>query len=231
MKLTINNLTKKYNKTLILDNVNYTFESNKIYTILGNNGIGKTTLFNCIANKTSYKGNILLDNEKIEMSNLGYVLSESNLPPFLTGRELVDFYLDINYEQMEDDRDTDDFLDEYLIEEESRDKLLKEYSQGMKNKMSMLLNLIASPKITLLDEPLISLDLHASKHMKDILKKNKKNSVTILSTHILEIALELSDEIIVLSNKKLNKIETKNKTKKQLEEAVLEILSGDKNVR
>lgn len=229
MELAIKNLTKKYNKDIILEDVSYTFEGNKIYTILGNNGVGKTTFFNCIANQTEYKGEIFLDNEKVASTYLGYVLSESNLPPFLTGRELVDFYLDVNYEQMKDERDTDDFLDEYLIEEDSRDKLLKEYSQGMKNKMSMLLNLISQPKITLLDEPLTNLDPCASKQMKDILKKNKKNSITILSTHILEIALELSDEIIVLSNRKLNVIDTKNKTKKQIEVAILSLLSGDEN--
>ena len=67
------------------------------------------------------------------------------------------------------------------IEKEDRDKLMKDYSHGMKNKMQMLVNIIASPDILLLDEPLTSLDVVAQEEMKQLFKDIKKDHIIIFS--------------------------------------------------
>ena len=80
---------------------------------------------------------------------------------------------------------------------------MKDYSHGMKNKMQMLVNIIANPKLLLLDEPLTSLDVVVSEEMKQILRSMKNDKIIILSTHILDLALDLCDEIVLLNHGKL----------------------------
>ena len=71
---------------------------------------------------------------------------------------------------------------------------MKDYSHGMKNKMQMLINIIAKPEILLLDEPLTSLDVVVAEEMKQLLRALKSDRITIFSTHIMDLALDLCDE-------------------------------------
>ena len=98
----------------------------------------------------------------------------------------------------------------YNIFKDDSKKLLKDYSHGMKNKMQMLVNIISKPNILLLDEPLTSLDVVIAEEMKDMLKKIKKDHIIIFSTHIMELALDLCDEIVILNKGVLEKIDKEN---------------------
>ena len=93
------------------------------------------------------------------------------------------------------------------INESDRDKLMKDYSHGMKNKMQMLVNIIASPDVLLLDEPLTSFDVVVAEEMKQMLKSIKDNHIIIFSTHIMELALDLCDEIVILNKGILEQID------------------------
>lgn len=104
------------------------------------------------------------------------MLSTPTVPEFLTGREFLKFFLDINEKNIADIRPIDDYFNFVSIEEEDRDKLLKDYSHGMKNKMQMLINIILKPDILLLDEPLTSLDVVVAEEMKQLLKVVKTRS-------------------------------------------------------
>ena len=73
----------------------------------------------------------------------------------------------------------------------------------MKNKMQILINIIAKPKVILLDEPLTSLDIVVQDEMKKLFKTLKKDHIIIFSTHILELAMDLCDSIVILNNKEL----------------------------
>lgn len=95
--LEIKDLTKKYNSRIILDNINFTFKDNKIYGIIGKNGAGKTTFLNILdQNIKSDGGDVLLDKNKILESDVSLVPTTPNVPLFLTGREFLEFYLEIN---------------------------------------------------------------------------------------------------------------------------------------
>ena len=74
---------------------------------------------------------------------MGYVLSTPTVPEFLTGREFLKFFIDINEKSITDIKTPDEYFDFVSIGEDDRDKLLKDYSHGMKNKMQMLINIIA----------------------------------------------------------------------------------------
>ena len=100
----------------------------------------------------------------------------------------------------------------------------------MKNKMQILINIISNPKIILLDEPLTSLDIVVQDEMKKLLKTLKKDHIIILSTHILELALDLCDEIVLLNNKKLTEVEKNNLNTKKYKEKIIKELKEDTNV-
>ena len=113
------------------------------------------------------------------------------------------------------------------LKREDQDILLKEYSHGMKNKIQILVNVISNPKIILLDEPLTSLDIVVQEEMKKLLLSLKQNHIIIFSTHILELATDLCDEIVVLSNKNLELIEKKDLNSNKYKEKIIEILKEE----
>ena len=233
MKLEIKNLTKTYGEKEVLKNINFTFEEGKIYGLIGRNGAGKTTFFNCLNEDVDVdSGTFILSDEygenKLKTEDIGYVISTPTVPEFLTGKEFLTFFLEINKDKIQDEKTVDDYFDLVKISKEDQDKLLKEYSHGMKNKMQMLINFIANPKVLLLDEPLTSLDIVVQEEMKELLKDMKKEHILIFSTHILELALDLCDEIVILSNKKLELIEKKELNTKKYKDKIIESLKDDK---
>lgn len=234
MKLVVKDLKKNYEKNEVLKGINFTFEEGKIYGLLGRNGAGKTTLFNCLNEDIDINSGefYLLDNniqKEITSNDIGYVLSTPIVPEFLTGREFLKFFIDINKDKINTDKTIDDYFNLIKMDIPSRDKLMKEYSHGMKNKMQMLINIIYNPKIILLDEPLTSFDVVVADEMKKLLKSIKKDHILIFSTHIMELALDLCDEIVVLNNGKLEKMEKGNLSKKQFEDKIINTLKGEED--
>ena len=234
MKLVIENLNKSFDKKCVLKNINFTFESGKIYGLLGRNGAGKTTFFNCLNEDLKCdSGEFYLSDgksdKKIESSDIGYVLSTPVVPEFLTGREFLKYFIDINKGSIKDLKTIDEYFDIVKIDKEDRDKLMKDYSHGMKNKMQMLIYLIASPNILLLDEPLTSFDVVVAEEMKELLKKRKKDRILIFSTHIMELALDLCDEIVVLNKGELLEIKRDELTDKELKNKIINILKGEED--
>lgn len=215
MRFIIEHLSKSFEKKQVLRDIDFTFEAGKIYGLLGRNGAGKTTLFNCLNQDLKVDGGsfYLEENGKKRQAkpdDIGYVLSTPTVPEFLTGREFLKFFMDINEASISDPKSLDEYFDYMSIAEEDRDKLLKDYSHGMKNKMQMLVNIIAQPNILLLDEPLTSLDVVVAEEMKQLLRSIKEGRITIFSTHIMDLALDLCDEIVLLSHGELEVVEKSN---------------------
>ncbi len=233
MKLIIEDLCKSYKDNVVFKDVNFTFDSGKIYGLIGRNGAGKTTLFNSINKDIDIdKGKVLLDKEflrNIDTSDIGYVVSESSVPEFLTGKEFLTFFLEINKNKIKDMKSIDYYFDLVDIKKEDQDKLLKEYSSGMKNKIQMLIEIILLPDVLLLDEPLTSLDVVVQDDMKKLLKKIKNERIIIFSTHILELAMDLCDEIVIINNKKLEKIEKKDLDTRKYKDKIIKCLKDSKN--
>lgn len=178
MKFIIEHLSKRFEKREVLRDISFTFESGKIYGLLGRNGAGKTTLFNCVnRDLKADSGAFFLEEggtrRQLAAEDIGYVLSTPTVPEFLTGREFLKFYIEINEESIGTPKTADEYFDLINIAPEDRDKLLKDYSHGMKNKMQMLVNMISRPNVLLLDEPLTSLDVVVAEEMKQLLRTLK----------------------------------------------------------
>lgn len=231
MELQIEHLKKSFDDKDVLKDITFTFQPGKIYGLLGRNGAGKTTLFNCLNQDISVDaGRFFLRDKDSElplgMEDIGYVLSTPQVPEFLTAREFLKFFVEINAASILNTMDLDAYFDLVNLEKEDRDRLLKDFSHGMKNKMQMLVNIIASPKVLLLDEPLTSLDVVVAEEMKNILRDLKKDRILILSTHIMELAFDLCDEIVLLSHGKFEEMPEKE-SETELKADILRILQEE----
>ena len=232
MKFVIDHLRKGYGKKEVLRDASFTFESGKIYGLLGRNGAGKTTLFNCLNRDLVCDGGEFYfeSNEgrrELQADDVGYVLSTPTVPEFLTGREFLKFFLDINRASIPSPEPLDAYFDEMSIAPEDRDKLMKDYSHGMKNKMQMLIQMIAQPNLFLLDEPLTSLDVVVAEEMKARLRSLRAGRVTIFSTHLLDLAVDLCDEIVLLSHGTLELVEQSALDDEAFKEKILAALRED----
>lgn len=234
MKFTIEHLSKSYDKKQVLRDIDFTFEAGKIYGLLGRNGAGKTTMFNCL-NRDIKKdtGKFYFQTENgvrdAVTEDIGYVLSTPTVPEFMTGREFLKFFMDIHEETIKNPKTPDEYFDYMSIDFEDRDKLLKDYSHGMKNKMQMLVNIIAQPNLLLLDEPLTSLDVVVAEEMKQLLRSLKEGRIIIFSTHIMDLALDLCDEIVLLSHGELEIVDKSNLDSKEFKEKIITALREEEN--
>lgn len=232
MEFCIEHVAKSFEKKRVLKDIDFVFEEGRIYGLLGRNGAGKTTLFNCINFDISVDGGefyLLKDGSKIQVTpeNIGYVLSTPTVPEFLTGREFLRFFIDINESYISNIRPLDEYFDIVSLAKEDRDRLMKDYSHGMKNKMQMLINMIAEPDILLLDEPLTSLDVVVAEEMKQLLRSHKDGRITIFSTHIMDLALDLCDVIVLLSNGELEIVDKENMDEKEFKSKIITALKEE----
>ena len=127
MKLEVIELSKSYGKKEVLKDVNITFEEGKIYGLLGRNGAGKTTFFNSLNEDIEIdSGEFKLDEEVLNTDDIGYATATPIVPEFLTGKEFLQFFLDINEKRIGKRKSIDDYFELVQLTKEDQDVLLKE---------------------------------------------------------------------------------------------------------
>lgn len=236
-ELKIQNLKKHFDKKEVLSDITFEFQQGKIYGLLGRNGAGKTTLFNCLNEDIKIDGGsfgMVEDGvlRPLAGKDIGYVLSVPVVPEFLTAREFLKFFIEINgndrgLPMLGPNPDLDTYFEFMKIDAEDRDRLLKDFSHGMKNKMQMLVSFIANPAVLLLDEPLTSFDVVVAEEMKEMLRKLKGDHIIIFSTHIMELALDLCDEIVILNKGCLEEVPKAHLDQAEFKSRIIEALKGE----
>lgn len=229
MKLLLEHIQKSFGTKQVLKDATFTFEKGKIYGLLGRNGAGKTTLFNCLSGEQSpEQGTVQLEISgnvaPLTDEQVGYVFATPILPEFLTGYEFLKFFIDINQDKVDKSKTIEDYFELIRIEPEDRHRLIHGYSHGMKNKLQMLCFMIAKPPVILLDEPLTSFDVVVALEMRNLLKEIKKDHILIFSTHILQLASDLCDEIVVLHQGNLQKVDNHMLKSPEFETEIIKIL-------
>ncbi|WP_306489661.1 ABC transporter ATP-binding protein [Anaerococcus octavius] len=232
MQLVIEDLSKKFEEKSVLNELDARFDQGIIYALLGRNGAGKTTLFSLIAKelkKDSGEVYLLENGEKInlESKDVFFMLAEPELPRFLTAREFIKFFIDVNKERIADLHDTDYYFDLVKFDEEDKDRLIQGYSTGMRNKIQMMMFLILKPRVILMDEPLNSLDVVVQKEMKDLIKSIKHDHIIIFSTHILDLAKDISDEIVLLHKGQIEEVDREIKNNPDFEDRIISLLQAE----
>lgn len=229
VQLVIENLSKKFEEKSVLEDLSAKFDQGIIYALLGRNGAGKTTLFSLIAKELKKdKGEVYLieNGEKINLASkhVFFMLAEPELPRFLTAREFIKFFIDVNKDRIKDLKDPSYYFDLVRFEEEDKDRLIQGYSTGMRNKIQMMMFLILKPKVILMDEPLNSLDVVVQKEMKDLIKSIKHDHIIIFSTHILDLAKDISDEIVLLHKGQIEEVDREIKNNPDFEDKIITLL-------
>lgn len=228
MKLELHHISKSFQDQQVLVDCHQTFEADRIIGILGRNGAGKTTLFNIINHELEADGgSVVLDKDgqktSLTVGQVGMVFAENYLPDFLTGYEFIQFFLDLHGD--ETSLSPDQYLDLVAISQEDRHRIIKGYSSGMQSKLSILAILIMQPPVILLDEPLTSVDVIIGIELKKLLKTLKKDRIILLSTHILQLATDLCDQVVLLKDGRLTPLDLDTHDP-EFESRLLEELGG-----
>lgn len=199
--LTVSHVTKKYRKVMANKDINFVIPSGQIGILLGPNGAGKSTIIKCIMGFLKYEGQIQVDglsNKSIEAKKImGYIPEIPSLYPNLTVEEHMEFIARA-YKL----KDYKEYKEELLARFELADKKIKfgdELSKGMQQKLSICCGLLPRPSLVLFDEPMIGLDPHAIKELKNVLRELKEQGASVLvSTHMIDSIEDLWDTTYIM---------------------------------
>jgi ABC-type multidrug transport system ATPase subunit len=201
--LEVVNLSKSYNKNLVVKNVNFKVEKGEIAVLAGPNGAGKSTIIKSVAGLLRYEGAIKVcgkENKSVEgKRELGYIPEMPAMFPLLTISEHITLMAHAfgikDYENREEE------LLKLFDLWDKKSKYGSELSKGMQQKVSICCALITNPSVLLVDEPMIGLDPKAIKNMKELLVELKNQGAAILlSTHLLDSVQELWDRILIMKD-------------------------------
>ena len=199
----INNLTKKYKDTLAIDDLSLEIERGKVVGLLGPNGSGKSTLLKLIVGLLRKdSGKIVIDGKSpgIETkSKISYLPDSYYLYEKLTVRETIDMYGDF-YKDF-DKNQSDKLLDYLSI---PRDKMTKDLSKGLRERLLISLNLSRDADIFIMDEPVDGVDPVAKQAVIDmIIEKMEKGKTFIITTHQIGDLENLFEDIVFLDKGKV----------------------------
>ena len=199
--LEIRELTKKYGKTVAVDQVSFLVPDGQIGVLLGPNGAGKSSIIKSIAGLVRYDGEVTIQgipSKKMEAKKVfTYVPELPAMYDALTVREHLEFIMQA-YQVQATNEEIEALLDRFELLDK-QDKLGNELSKGMMQKVSICCALVVKPQVILLDEPMVGLDPAAIKELKKVILELRDQGATVLiSTHMLEMVKELWDVTFVM---------------------------------
>ena len=229
----VKNLTKKFGSFVAVDHINLEVESGKILAFLGPNGAGKTTTIKMLTGILFPDGGGMeilgvkdpYPSKEIEVKKrIGLVPEEPKIYPYFRGYEFLNFIMDIYECDERTEERMQDLIGAFNID--YLDKFISDMSHGMKQKLLLVSVLMREPEIMFLDEPTVGLDAKSAKILKIFLKRLAENGKTVfMTTHILEIAERMADEIVIINKGKIIAKGTMEELRKQAgEEGTLEDL-------
>lgn len=228
--LKVKNVTKKYGKVLANDDVSFQINKGEIAVLLGPNGAGKSTIIKCIAGLLRFKGEITfsdIGNKTLEAKKiLGYIPEMPAVYDMLTVGEHLQFIL--RAYKTDDDGYGDELLSRFELLDK-KDKLGKELSKGMQQKLSICCALVHKPEIVIFDEPMVGLDPHAIKQLKEIFLELKTRGASVLiSTHMIDSVEDYWDTAYIMVGGRVQAKKTITEDTGSLEELFFNITeSGD----
>jgi len=196
--IAVNNLVKQFGRFAALRGVTAEFEAGKLYAILGDNGAGKTTLLRMLAGlNRPTRGEIRIlgkDNHRDVCREIGYMAHPSLLYDEMSGMENLLYYAQL-YGLRDEARCANAIRHVGLDPELQRP--VGQYSQGMRQRMSLARALLNDPKILLLDEPFSNVDVHSAGAMVKLLAETRATGKTIfIVTHQASLLEGVADEFV-----------------------------------
>ena len=205
--ITLNNVTKNFEKSKALDDVSFSIPKNSIFGLLGPNGSGKSTLMRILSGLIiEWDGEIFFENQNIKLNQkkllqkCGFLIENPTFYEYLSARQNLSLLAKLSNSS---DQSINNVLHDVDLVEDA-DRKVGDFSYGMKQRLGIAQAILHNPDILFLDEPNNGLDPLGIREMnKTILKLHKKGKTICVSTHILNDVEELCSDVVILKEGKL----------------------------
>lgn len=205
----ISHLTKVYGNSTqkAVNDFSLTVKPGEVFGFLGHNGAGKSTLIKCITGiHPITEGTIKVYGHDIKVDPLGtkkligYVPDNHAVYEGLTGREYVNYIADLYLVPTKERQERLKKYSEMFKISQALDKPIKDYSHGMKQKITIIAALIHNPKVWILDEPLTGLDPYSIYQIKQCMKQHaKEGNIVFFSSHVIDVVENVCTRIAIIS--------------------------------
>jgi ABC-2 type transport system ATP-binding protein len=238
----IRNLTKKYGQFIAVNDLSLSVAPGEIFGFLGPNGAGKTTTIRIIAGLSlPTSGSVIVNGIDVAAdgvrakSIMGYVPDRPYLYEKLTGRELLQFVVNLYGREWRDCEARALELLRYFDLTDWVDARIENLSHGMKQKLVIISALVHDPLVLVIDEPMVGLDALAQRQVKELLRRLAAEHKTVfLTTHTLSVAEAVCDRIAIIHRGRIAAVGTSVELKEAagspgspLEDVFLEMTYGE----
>ncbi|ARJ26655.1 lantibiotic protection ABC transporter ATP-binding subunit [Staphylococcus lugdunensis] len=222
-KIETKNLSKKFKNNVVLNDINLKVAPNEVYGLLGINGAGKSTLLKIICGiLSSSHGEIFLDGAQMVRNDLSSIGSLIESPPTYNHLNAYDNLKIVALNENIPFDNIPQVLKKVKLKVDKQKKV-KDFSLGMKQRLGIAMALIKKPKLLILDEPSNGLDPYGIHDLRTLLKDlTQQGTSIIVSSHILSEIQILADHIGIIHNGKL-KYQKENNTNENLEKIFFDI--------
>lgn len=212
--ITINNLIKAYDKEVVLNIPELTIEHGQVFGLVGNNGAGKTTMFNLILDLiVPSKGFVISNEVKVQESEdwkafTGAFIDESFIIGYLTPDEYFGFIAELREMNQADlDKHLSHYTDFFNGEIRGKKKFIRDLSKGNQKKVGIAAAMMGNPEVVILDEPFANLDPGSQFKLRQLIKNHasEKGTTFLISSHNLDNITDVCSRIVILEKGKIVK--------------------------
>ena len=205
--LEVKSISKSFGNLRAVDNISFLMEEGTVFGLLGPNGAGKTTTIRMIMNIIiPDSGNVMVmgeNNSKNTMNYIGYLPEERGIYRKMKVGEVLIFLSELKSMNRHEAKKQIDYWLKRLELIDWKKKKIEELSKGMQQKLQFIATILHKPKLLILDEPFLGLDPINTNLIKEIILEMKKQGTTIIfSTHLMDSAEKLCDEIMLINKGK-----------------------------
>ena len=229
--LKTNDLTKKYDNKVVVDNLNIEIKEGEVFGLLGPNGAGKSTTMNMICGivkptlgNVEFMGMDFKKNRKRLMEKLGYIPQELAIHGNLKAWENVELFTSLYGIKGSELKQRIDESLEYVGLLEKRNDYAKTFSGGMKRRLNIACAIGHHPKLLIFDEPTVGIDPQSRNFILDKIKESNKNGATVIYTsHYMEEVEAICTRIAIMDNGKVIATGTSEELKKMVKDDISKI--------
>ena len=232
--LTLNNVSKRFGKFTVVEDISLDMD-NRLYALLAPNGAGKTTIIKMITTLLNpTEGEILYDGVNIKTMGAGYRELLGYLPQDFgyyknnTPKQYLSYLSALKGVPKKETEEKIDYLLELVGLAENADKKMKKFSGGMIQRVGIAQAMLNDPKILILDEPTAGLDPKERVRFRNIISVLSKDRIVILSTHIVSDIESIANQVILIRDKHIYKMDSVANICNELSGKVFEMQVSDK---
>ena len=215
----VKNLSKKYDKKTVVDNISFSVKKGEVFGILGPNGAGKTTTLEMIETLREIdSGKVTIDGINVESNPnaIKYIIGVQQQSPAFMDKVKLTEQLEQFASTYGEKVDVIKLLKEVGLEDKAK-SYVEKLSGGQKQRFSIVASLVHKPRVFFMDEPTTGLDPRARRNLWELINKIKEDGTTIvLTTHYMEEAEELCDRVAIMDEGKIIAMDKPDKLIKDL---------------